>query len=171
MLPTPATPPNVELPDIMRAQATIARKKIKTPLEDLLTSPRADKTDNPRALQLVRWAKQQREAYLLQLNDWRLNRIRYLQEMQDNFSHRKQESVPEWTLKKHLEEVFQTSNDSMNVVGAICEFAAASAENDLFGAEPWFATAPIGRNDPKLAEQVQKHLRWTFRDGRLIQNY
>jgi len=171
MLPTPATPPNVELPDIMRAQATIARKKVKTPLEDLLTSPRRDGTDSPRALQLVRWAKQQREAYLLQLNDWRLNRIRYLQEMQDNFSHRKQESIPEWTLKKHLEEVFQTSNDSMNVVGAICEFAAASAENDLFGAEPWFATAPIGRADPQLAEQVQKHLRWTFRDGKLIQNY
>lgn len=149
----------------------MARKKVKTPLEDLLTSPRRNGTDNPRAVQLVRWAKQQRESYLLQLNDWRLNRIRYLQEMQDNFSHRKQESIPEWTLKKHLEEVFQTSNDSMNVVGAICEFAAASAENDLFGAEPWFASSPIGRADPALAEQVQKHLRWTFRDGKLVQNY
>ena len=167
----PAQPASLTLPDIMRAQATMANKKVKTPLEDLLTSPRKAGEDNPLAAQLVRWAKAQRESYLLQLQDWRLNRINYLQEMQDNFSHRKVEQGPEWNLKKHIEQVFQVSNDSMNVVGAICEFAAASAENDLFGAEPWFATAPIGRADPALADQVQKHLRWSFRDGKLVQNY
>jgi hypothetical protein len=162
---------SIPLPDIMRAQATMARKQVKTPLEDLLTSPRKAGEDNPLAAQLVRWARAQRESYLLQLQEWRLNRINYLQEMQDNFSHRKIEHSPDWNPKKHIEQVFQVSNDSMNVVGAICEFAAASAENDLFGAEPWFATAPIGRADPALADQLQKHLRWSFRDGKLVQNY
>lgn len=170
-MPAPVTPPAMTLPDIMRAKATMARKKFKTPLEDLLTSPIKGQ-DNPRAAQLVRWAKNQRDNYMTALDDWRQNRVHYLQEMQDNFAHRKIEQDDNtWDANRHIEQVFQTSNDSMNVVGAICEFAAASAENDLFGAEPWFATAPIGRRDPVLAEQVQKHLRWTMRDGKMVQNY
>lgn len=167
----PASQSTNALPDIMRAKATLDRKKIKTPLEDLLTSP-VKGQDNPRAAQLVRWAKNQRDTYMTHLDEWRRNRVNWLQESQDNFEHRKSSLEDrDWDFKKHIERVFKVSNESMNIVGALCEFATASAENDLFGAEPWFATAPIGKRDPVLADQLQKHLRWTVRDGSMVEKF
>ena len=163
----PASQSTNALPEITRAKATLDRKKVKTPLEDLLTA----KDDDARALSLVRWAKNQRDEYLAQLTDWRQNRVKWLQEAQDSFQHRKLDEDRDWEARRDKTSVFKTSNDSMNVVGAIAEFAAASAENDLFGAEPWFATVPMGRTDPKLADDLQKHLRWTLRDGVMVDHF
>lgn len=167
MPPPPADIQPIGLPEITRAKATLDRKKVKTPLEDLLTA----KDDDARALSLVRWAKNQRDEYLAQLTDWRQNRVKWLQEAQDSFKHRASEEDRDWEARRDKTSVFKTSNDSMNVVGAIAEFAAASAENDLFGAEPWFATVPMGRTDPKLADDLQKHLRWTLRDGVMVDHF
>lgn len=64
--------------------------------------------------------------------------------------------------------VFEARNDSINIVAALAEFAAAQCEEDIFGGQPWFAVRPEGRDDPRLAEEIQKHLQWVFRDGRYV---
>ncbi len=56
----------------------------------------------------------------------------------------------------------------MNIVAALAEFAAAQAEQDIYGGEPWFAANPVGQTDQKLADDIQHHLQWTFRDGRFV---
>lgn len=149
--------------DALKARATLRRKQVKTPLEDALAS-----SSGEQAVRLVQWARNERNNYESGLIQWKSNRVKYAQEAQDVFEHRKQ------ARERHKDgrpDVFSESNDSLNVVAGLAEFAAAQAEQDIFGGDPWFATAPIGRSDPKLADQIQKHLRWSFRDGRLVDSY
>lgn len=150
-------------PAALKARAALRRKRAKTPLEDALAS-----SSGEQAVRLVQWAREERNNYESGLLQWKSNRVKYAQEAQDVFEHRKQ------ARERHEDgrpDVFSESNDSINVVAGLAEFAAAQAEQDIYGGDPWFATQPIGRNDPKLADQIQKHLRWSFRDGRLVDSY
>ncbi|WP_345739051.1 portal protein [Prosthecobacter algae] len=147
-----------------RARAAMNRKRRKSPLEDALGSD-----DGGRMVKLVQWARQQYETYHWDLTTWRENRRRYAQEAQDVFAHRAGAGAVDGTGEPRL--VFQLQNDSLNFVAGLTEFAAAQAEQDLFGGSPWFAAVPVGREDPGLADVIQKHLQWTFRDGRLLERY
>ncbi len=141
-----------------------ARKHYKTPFEDALAA-----ADEGRTVRLVQWARQQYHTYHGDLATWRENRRRHAQEAQDVFAHRTSGQTPDGTGEPRL--VFQIQNDSLNFVAGLAEFAAAQAEQDLFGGSPWFSAMPVGRDDPALADTVQKHLQWTLRDGRLIERY
>lgn len=147
-----------------RAKAAMSRKRLKTPLEDALGSD-----DGGRMVKLVQWARQQFHRYYGDLATWRENRRRYAQEAQDVFAHRAGGGALDGTGEPRL--VFQLQNDSLNFVAGLAEFAGAQAEQDLFGGSPWFAAVPVGKDDPKLADVVQKHLLWTFREGRLVEAY
>lgn len=150
----------------LRARAALVRKRIKTPLEDALLSE-----GGTRAANLVQWARGQKNTYDTNLNTWRLNRIKYAQEAQDIFEHRAESRKKELEndrLDEDKASVFEVKNESLNIVASLAEFASAQAEQDIYGAEPWFAAKPEGRNDPKLAEEIQKHLQWTLRDGRYV---
>jgi hypothetical protein len=147
----------------LKARAALRRKRVKTPLEDGLAA-----ADGSAAVRLVQWARTQRNDYESGLIVWKANRVKYAQEAADIFSHRKE------ARERHKDgkpDVFSESNDSLNVVAGLAEFASAQAEQDIYGGDPWFAAAPIGRSDPKLADQLQKHLQWSFRDGRLVDAY
>lgn len=162
----PAAPSNDRLAEVarLRARAALIRKRIKTPLEDALASG-----DGQKAVRLVQWARAQREAYDTQLGTWRANRVKWAQEAQDIFDHRASARKKEAeTLDSDRASVFEARNESLNIVASLAEFAAAQAEQDIYGAEPWFAARPEGRADPKLAEEIQKHLQWTLRDGRYV---
>jgi hypothetical protein len=148
----------------VRAQAALARKRHKSPLEDALETG-----DGQRMVNLVQWARRQYETYHADLTQWRENRRRYAQEAQDVFSHRTGGVPMDGTGEPRL--IFQVQNDSLNFVAGLTEFAAAQAEQDLFGGSPWFAAMPVGREDPELADVIQKHLQWTLRDGRLMERY
>lgn len=148
----------------LRAQAALARKRHKSPLEDALETG-----DGQRMVNLVQWARRQYETYHADLSLWRENRRRYAQEAQDVFAHRTSGTPMDGTGEPRL--IFQVQNDSLNFVAGLTEFASAQAEQDLFGGSPWFAAMPVGREDPELADVIQKHLQWTLRDGRLIERY
>ncbi|TDU64114.1 hypothetical protein EI77_04298 [Prosthecobacter fusiformis] len=148
----------------VRARAAISRKRHKSPLEDALEAG-----DGRRMVQLVQWARRQYETYHADLAMWRENRRRYAQEAQDVFAHRTGGEPMDGTGEPRL--IFQVQNDSLNFVAGLTEFAAAQAEQDIFGGSPWFAAMPVGKEDPALADVIQKHLQWTFRDGRLSERY
>jgi len=105
--------------------------------------------------------------YKAGLSQFRENRRRYEQEAADVFKWRERGDTDE----DGKPRIFKLENDSLNVIGGLAEFASAQAEQDLFGGEPWFAAIPVGRNDPELAENMQKHLQWMHRDGRLVTRY
>jgi hypothetical protein len=162
-LVAPPATPDPELA-ALRAKSALQRKKTKTPLEDRLAAG-----DGSRAVRLVQWARTQKQAYDASLITWRANRIKWAQEAQDIFDHRA-------AARKEQEDedpssVFEVANESINIVASLAEFAAAQAEQDIYGGDPWFAAIPVGRSDPDLAEQVQKHLQWSFRDGRMVDTH
>lgn len=164
----------------LRARAALVRKRRKTALEDALASDGGAK-----AVRLVQWARAQKNGYDAKLTRWRENRRRWAQEAQDIFDHRAEargrrrgavagggggcygHEGPGATVEDAA-SVFEARNDSINIVAALAEFAAAQCEQDIFGGEPWFTVTPEGRDDPKLAEEIQKHLQWSFRDGRYV---
>jgi hypothetical protein len=148
---------------IVKAANVLRRKKAKTPLEDALAAD-----GGRRAAQLVEWARADWNNCRSGLTTWRANRRKWAQEAQDIFKHREQRGS---RYEDGRPVVFEAQNDSLNVIGALAEFAAAQAEQDVFGGEPWFSALPVGKNDPELAEMIQKHLQWTFRDGRKVQSY
>ncbi|WP_395741135.1 hypothetical protein [Prosthecobacter sp.] len=146
----------------LRAKAALVRKRRKTPLEDALAAG-----GGTRAVRLVQWARTQKANYDAGLVQWRANRVKWAQEAQDVFEHRARARRE----RRDVEEagsVFEVANESVNVVGALAEFAAAQAEQDIYGGEPWFAANPVGRTDAKLADDIQHHLQWVFRDGRYV---
>ena len=149
----------------LRARAALVRKKVKTPLEDALAAEGGAK-----AVKLVQWARSQKNSYDMGLAHWRANRVKWAQEAQDIFTHRAEEAKK--GNKDRLDEdkgsVFEALNGSLNVIASLAEFAAAQCAQDIFGGDPWFAAQPVGRNDPALADQIQKHLQWVFRDGRFV---
>ncbi len=148
----------------LRAKAALVRKRKKTPLEDALAAD-----GGTRAVRLVQWARTQKAGYDEGLVQWRANRLKWSQEAQDIFEHRararreRQERADE-----DAGSIFEMANDSVNVVASLAEFAAAQAEQDIYGGEPWFAANPVGQADTKLADDIQHHLQWTFRDGRFV---
>ena len=157
-------PKLIPLKAMAQAGSVLKRKKCaKTPLEDALAAD-----GGRRAAQLVEWARADWNNCRSGLTTWRTNRRKWAQEAMDVFKHRER---PGSRYEDGRPAVFETQNDSLNVIGALAEFAAAQAEQDVFGGEPWFAAQPVGRHDPALAEMIQKHLQWTFRDGRKVQTY
>lgn len=159
-------PPASRTPQEIAAQArdVIARKSGKSPLEELLGQGTGD-----RIVKLVQWARAQRDQYYTDLSTWRRNRKNYTQEAQDVFDHRKGREETDPNSGPRL--IFELQNGSLNIVAGLAEFAAAQAEQDIFGGEPWFAAIPVGKADAALADTIQKHLQWTFRDGRLVSTY
>jgi len=152
----------------LRAKAALVRKRKKTPLEDALAAG-----GGTRAVRLVQWARTQKAGYDAGLVQWRANRLRWAQEAQDIFEHRARARRE----KLELEDaaiIFEVANDSVNIVASLAEFAAAQAEQaeqaeqDIYGGEPWFAANPVGKADQKLADDIQHHLQWSFRDGRFV---
>lgn len=142
-------------------------KKGKTPLEDALSQG-----GGHRIVNLVNFARRQQSDYHGQLDQWRRNRIKYAQEAQDVFDHRREARTENSSQDgAGLKIIFQILNGSLNFVAGLAEFAAAQAEQDIFGGEPWFAAIPVGLQDSKLAETIQKHLQWTYRDGELVGKY
>jgi len=161
----PTSPVTVQ-PDVLaalRAKAALVRKKKKTPLEDALAA-----NGGAHAVRLVQWARKQRSDYDAGLVQWRANRLRWAQEAQDIFEHRARARREKRELDDDAASIFDLANDSLNVVASLAEFAAAQAEQDIYGGEPWFAANPVGKADKKLAEDIQHHLQWTFRDGRFV---
>jgi hypothetical protein len=156
-------PPGIPVKTAVKARNVLRRKQNKTPLEDALAAH-----DGARAAQLAEWARRDFDNYRSGLAQWREHRRMWRQEAQDSFKHREKTGS---RYDDGRPAVFQTQNDSLNVIGGLAEFAAAQAEQDLFGGEPWFAAAPVGRSDRRLADTLQKHLQWTFRDGRKVQTY
>ncbi len=148
--------------DVLRAKAALDRKKKKTPLEDSLAAD-----GGIRAVNLVRWARLQKTGYDAGLVQWRANRLKWTQEAQDIFTHRARARQNQHD-EAGTTDVFQMANESINIVASLAEFAAAQAEQDIYGGEPWFAAKPVGKLDEKLADDIQKHLQWTFRDGRFV---
>ena len=146
----------------LRAKAALVRKRKKTPLEDALAAD-----GGTRAVRLVQWARTQKAGYDAGLVQWRANRLKWSQEAQDIFEHRARARRDKLDLDDAL-SIFDMANDSVNIVAALAEFAAAQAEQDIYGGEPWFAANPVGRADTKLADDLQHHLEWTFRDGRFV---
>lgn len=146
----------------LRAKAALVRKRTKTPLEDALAAD-----GGTRAVRLVQWARKQKAQYDAGLVQWRANRLKWAQEAQDIFDHRAR-ARRERDEAADAASVFDVANESVNIVAALAEFAAAQAEQDIFGGEPWFAATPVGRTDVKLADDIQHHLQWTFRDGRFV---
>lgn len=159
--------PPAEIPPALRARGAILRKRQRTPLEDAFGQGSGEII-----VKLVNWARLQRDHYYKDLSQWRENRRKYAQEAQDVFEHRKSIANGGGTDPNSGPRlIFEMSNNSLNVVAALAEFAAAQAEQDIFGGEPWFAANPVGRNDAALAETIQKHLQWIHRDGRLVSTY
>ncbi|OYW74623.1 MAG: hypothetical protein B7Z37_16870 [Verrucomicrobia bacterium 12-59-8] len=146
----------------LRAKAALVRKRKKTPLEDALAAG-----GGTRAVRLVQWARTQKAGYDAGLVQWRANRLRWAQEAQDIFEHRAR-ARRERLEVEDAASVFEVANESVNVVASLAEFAAAQAEQDIYGGEPWFAANPVGRADTKLADDIQHHLQWSFRDGRFV---
>lgn len=146
----------------LRAKAALVRKKKKTPLEDALAAD-----GGMRAVRLVQWARTQKAGYDAGLVQWRANRLKWSQEAQDIFDHRARARREKADVEDML-SIFEVSNESINIVASLAEFAAAQAEQDIYGGEPWFAANPVGQADQKLADDIQHHLQWTFRDGRFV---
>ncbi|MFC5457328.1 portal protein [Prosthecobacter fluviatilis] len=146
----------------LRAKAALVRKRKKTPLEDALAA-----NGGARAVRLVQWARSQKAQYDAGLVQWRANRLKWSQEAQDIFDHRARARREKLEMEDAA-SIFDMANDSVNIVAALAEFAAAQAEQDIYGGEPWFAANPVGRTDSKLADDIQHHLQWTFRDGRYL---
>lgn len=161
----PALTPDQLADRSLRAGAAMVSKKRKTPLEDALISKK--ETGFQRSVELTRWMRQQFEEYHGALAEWRAARSKYAAEAQDIFKHRELEDER----KEGQKAFFKIRNESLNLVGSMCEFASAQAEQDLFGGEPWFAATPVGKTDAALADTLQKHLQWSLRDGRLVRSY
>ena len=154
----------------LRAGGVLVSKKKRTALEDALSAGR-DKSWS-RSVELVRWMRKQFTDYHGSLSTWRENRKIYLAEAQDCFEHRvREDERRDQAEANDRPAYFALQNESLNLAASMCEFAAAQAEQDLFGGDPWFAAKPVGRSDADLADTIQKHIQWTFRDGRLVATY
>lgn len=162
LIPAPDTKQAAADLSALRAKAALVRKKTKTPLEDSLAAD-----GGQRAVRLVQWARQQKASYDASLVQWRANRLRWAQEAQDIFDHRAAVRKDRQEMRDNA-DIFEMANDSINIVASLAEFASAQCEQDIYGGEPWFAAKPIGNTDTKLADDIQKHLQWTFRDGRFV---
>lgn len=162
LLPTPDTNVPSQVLAALRAKAALVRKKKKTPLEDALAA-----SGGGQAVRLVQWARKQKADYDAGLVMWRSNRLKWSQEAQDIFDHRARARREKQEVEDMV-NVFEMANDSVNIVASLAEFAAAQAEQDIYGGEPWFAANPVGKTDQKLADDIQHHLQWTFRDGRFV---
>jgi hypothetical protein len=165
LLPAPLPSPSIDIA-ALRAKAALVRKKKQTPLEDALSA-----NGGTRIVRLVQWARSQRANYDSGLIEFRSNRRKWSEEAQDIFAHRAEARREREEHGDEPASVFEVLNESLNVVAGLAEFAAAQAEQDIFAGDPWFAANPVGRHDPALAEMIQKHLQWTFRDGRLVDNH
>lgn len=165
LIPTPAPAPlSVTEPAqaALRAKAALVRKHQKTPLEDALAAD-----GGSRAVRLVQWARTQKAGYDASLVQWRANRLKWSQEAQDIFDHRARARRDKLD-HEDPSTIFDIANDSVNIVATLAEFAAAQAEQDIYGGEPWFAATPVGPHDTQLADDIQHHLQWTLRDGRYV---
>lgn len=164
LLPNPSTHASAskDILAALRAKAALVRKQKKTPLEDALAAG-----GGTRAVRLVQWARTQKANYDAGLVQWRANRLKWSQEAQDIFEHRARARREKLDVEESL-SVFEVANDSINIVASLAEFAAAQAEQDIYGGEPWFAAQPVGQADGKLADDIQHHLQWSFRDGRFV---
>ncbi|MCX6966685.1 MAG: hypothetical protein NTZ46_02715 [Verrucomicrobia bacterium] len=82
---------------------------------------------------------------------WLADRERFDREWDDDFSHREWENA-----------VFAKSNESLNMIGSGVDYIRSRMIEEIFGGKPWFAADPRqpDGNDPLLAEQVGRHLRW-----------
>lgn len=147
----------------MRAGAVLKRKSKRTPFEDKLGA------DSARSVELCRFARQQWDQYKSGLNQWYVRRQNCLSEMNDVFKHR--EAGRNQDRDDDIKLAFTLSNESLNVVAAMAEFASAQAEQDIFGGDPWFAAKPVGAADYQLADLIQKHLQWKLRDNRLVTSF
>lgn len=147
----------------MRAGAVLQRKSKRTPFEDKLGA------DSARSVELCRFARQQWEQYKSGLSQWYVRRQNCLSEMNDVFKHR--EAGRNQDRDDDIKLAFTLSNESLNVVAAMAEFASAQAEQDIFGGDPWFAAKPVGAADYQLADLIQKHLQWKLRDNRLVTSF
>ena len=147
----------------MRAGAVLKRKSKRTPFEDRLG------VDSARSVELCRFARQQWDQYRSGLNQWYVRRQNCLSEMNDVFKHR--EAGRNHDRDDDVKLAFTLSNESLNVVAAMAEFASAQAEQDIFGGDPWFAAKPVGAADYQLADLIQKHLQWKLRDSRLVTSF
>lgn len=150
-----------------KVAADLRAKKGKSPFEDAMSEG-----SGQRVINLLRFARAQQSEYHSALTTWRANRLKYAQEAQDVFKHRSTERLES---QSHDEAgpkvIFKILNGSLNFVAGLAEFAAAQAEQDIFGGEPWFAAIPSKLKNAKLADTIQKHLQWTFRDGTLVSGY
>jgi hypothetical protein len=162
LLSNPSPQVSADILAALRAKAALVRKKKKTPLEDALAAG-----GGSRAVRLVQWARTQKANYDAGLVTWRANRLKWSQEAQDIFDHRARARREKQDVEESL-SVFEVANESINIVASLAEFAAAQAEQDIYGGEPWFAASPVGKADSKLADDIQHHLQWTFRDGRFV---
>lgn len=150
------------------AKAAMSRKREKTPLEDALES---NDDGGQRMVNLVHFIRNQKTDYDAKLVRWRQNRLQWAEEAQDIFTRRaavRKEQYHTQMEDDAMGNIFNLANESVNIVASLAEFAAAQAEQDIYGGEPWFAANPVGRNDQKLADDIQRHLQWTFRDGRYV---
>lgn len=146
----------------MRAGAVLKRKKARTPFEDRLGQ------NSDRSVEICRWARDQWTRYRSGLNSWYTRRRHCLNEMNDLFDHR---ITGQQADREEKKLAFTLSNESLNIVAAMAEFASAQAEQDIFGGDPWFAAKPVGRADHALSDLLQKHLTWKLRDGRLASSW
>lgn len=134
------------------------RRKAVSPLEDRLSEDRLD--------WLGVHLSQRWDTLYGSLTDWRNRCQRYEEESSNNFEWRRRERN-----KDGVPKIYERQNDTLNTVGALAEFFAAQAANDLFGSSPWFGARPEGKDDPKLAEAVAKHMAYKLKSTNATEIY
>lgn len=146
---TGAAPSRVALTNAALLKAgMISGKTKKTALESALNENRV-------AL-LVSHCKRRFDAYHGSLSGWRQKLDKYMKSAEDFFDWRKGEGGKDG----EPETIFDRQNDSINLVGAFAEYFYAQTVQEIFGTEPWFAVAPEGKSDRKLADDMTAHLSW-----------
>ncbi len=130
-----------------------------SPLENALSATRLT--------WLAQYASTRRDSYYAALSGWRTKLERFEMQAEDNFSYRKKEG----NRNAGRKSIFDVQNDSLNVIGAFCEFFTAQAKNDLFGSSPWFGAKPEGKKDHILADQITKHATWKLRHAEITPVY
>ncbi len=122
-------------------------------------SPLENSLSAERLTWLAQYAATRRDSYYAALSGWRTKLERFEQQAEDNFAWRRKEG----NRNAGRKSIFDVQNDSLNVIGAFCEFFTAQAKNDLFGSTPWFTARPEGQADHSFAEQLSKHAAWKLR--------
>jgi len=127
---------------------------------------------------LARLTKQRMESVEATMIEWRSKRERYALQMEDDFSWRgvtrdayggssqkQRRTTSSWLHREEGEgeDVFEISNESVNIVGGFAEFMTARTVDDVFGTMPFFAAAPEGLSDKILSESIQKYIDWKLR--------